>query len=472
MRWRADGQMEFLGRVDHQVKVRGFRIELGEIEAALAAHPSVRECVVLARGQENGGRLAAYLVGEREAAGGLREYLRERLPDYMVPSAFVFLEEMPLTPNGKVDRKALPDAEGNAERVRVWTPARDLTEQRLARVWEDVLRLSPVGVRDDFFELGGHSLLAVSLMARVEQEFGRALPLATLFKDGTVEHMAGLLRDGDSSAAQSPLVALQPRGERPPVFFVHPVGGGVLCYAELARSLGAEQPFYAFQARGLDAGQGPRTEVEAMASAYVEALLEARAEGPYFLGGWSVGGVIAFEMARQLEARGREVAVLALIDSYTPAGLGPGEEDDVALLFSFARDLGLRFDAEHLAAEGLVASGPAEQLRAVLEHAKRLGLVPPHVGPEQAERLFDTYRANSRAASRYGPRPYAGRVLLLRAAEGRAEAGEGWGAYAGGGLEVEEVPGDHYAVMREPHVRVLAERLRVALARARGEGQG
>ncbi|HKI01749.1 MAG TPA: amino acid adenylation domain-containing protein [Thermoanaerobaculia bacterium] len=418
-RWPAHGGIEFAGRLDDQVKVRGVRVEPGEVAAALARHPGVRDCVVVARTDGPGGlRLVAYHAPAPAAptAQELREFLRERLPDAMIPAAFVSLETLPLTPNGKVDRRALPapgreDLGAGAEER---AAPRDAVELELCRVWEELLGVAPVGVRDDFFALGGHSLLAVRLMGRIRERFGRELPLTALFAGATVEHLASLLRDPlDGEARRDALVPIRTGGALPPLFLVHPVGGNVLCYAELARQLDPldmGRPVYAFQS------PGPMESVEEMAAHYLEGVRAVQPRGPVFLAGWSMGGVVAFEMARRLAAEGRQPALLAVIDAFAP-GTGPalsGPVDDGDLKKLFERDQ-----------EGLGA--------AVTE----------------APRLFEIFRANATALQRYAGARYEGRVTLLRAGE-TAPAGDdlGWSALAAGGAEVLEVPGHHYTLLR------------------------
>ncbi|HVQ39350.1 MAG TPA: amino acid adenylation domain-containing protein, partial [Pyrinomonadaceae bacterium] len=351
-RWRADGELEFLGRVDEQVKVRGYRIELGEIEAVLLRHEGVNAAVVVAR-EEAGGekRLVGYVVlavnaDEQTAVSvaGLREYLAERLPSYMVP-ALVLLEELPLTPNGKVDRRLLLGSLDVAGSPRTFVAPRTFAELQLVRMWEDILGLEQVGVHDNFFELGGHSLLAARLMSRIRRETGKDLPLALLFKAQTVEQLAGHLRD-QSSVHTGPLVKLQD-GTGRPFFCVHPVGGNVLCYAELARALGADQTFYGIQSPAPeDLNESPRS-IQQMARSYLEAILTVQSQGPYLLGGWSMGGLIAFEMARALERKGEVVSLLALVDPTPPRSNGQVlEDDELSLLMSFAQDLGLEVSHE------------------------------------------------------------------------------------------------------------------------------
>ncbi len=267
VRWRDDGTLEFSGRLDYQVKVRGHRIELGEIEAALLAQPSVREAVVIVREDTaDDARLVAYVTfgeGQQTTSADLRSSLRTRLPEYMVPARCVILDALPLTPNGKIDRRALPapdQAPGDV--VREVLGPRDATESQLTRLWEEVLNVRPVGVNDNFFDLGGHSLLAVRLFSRLATEFGRDLPLATLFQAPTIAELATFLRQGEQVVSWSSLVPLQPHGQRPPFFCIHPIGGNLLSYRDLARHLGPDQPVYGLQARGLDGQSAPHTRVE------------------------------------------------------------------------------------------------------------------------------------------------------------------------------------------------------------------
>ncbi len=477
VRYLPDGEVEFLGRVDRQVKIRGLRIELGEIEAGLGAHPAVQECAVLARPGQGGKRLVAYIV-RRDAArkeavadltSGLRSHLRERLPDYMVPSSFHFLEALPITPTGKVDRTALLQIGGEetAERQDRVEP-RDALELRLAKIWEEVLGVPRIGIRDDFFEAGGHSLLAVRLTARIQQELGKALPLTALFEGGTVEKMAALLRDGETGPA-SALVPIQAAGSRAPFFCVHPAGGDVLGYAALARHLGPDQPFYGLQSPGLAGGEPPAS-LEEMAGLYLQEIRRAQPEGPYRIGGWSLGGLIAFEMARQLQERGEEVALLAILDG-APEYRGE-EESELRLLLDvvayvenlWGKNLGVDFGE----IEGLDAEA---QVSYVLERLRESDFLPPGAGEEQIRRVLGVYKANTRAARRYEPGPYPGRVTLFRTESAPGEdPGHphdlGWSRISGEPAEVHVVPGGHLTFLVEPHVEELARLLRQSLEEA------
>jgi amino acid adenylation domain-containing protein len=483
-RWRG-GKLDFLGRLDHQVKIRGFRIEPGEVEAVLVRHPGVRECAVLARDDGDGGmRLVAYVVpdGGRGDPSLLRAHLRERLPEYMVPAAWVALDALPLTPNGKLDRARLPEpgrASGDAD---AHVAPRDAVERRLAALWEQVLRTAPVGVRDDFFALGGHSLLAARLMAEVRAEFGRDLPLAMLFDGATVERMADALRDR-SELRREPLVAIQRGGPgRPVLFAVHPIGGNVLIYRELSRSLGADQPFYGLQDVDQEGLTAPS--VEEMAGRYVDVVRGVRPAGPYHLLGQSFGGLVAFEMARQLAAAGEEVALLALLDTQSPAVMRRSrgdDEDPAAVLAVLAREHARSFGQElELHAAELRGMELDAQLATVADRLRAHGRIDA-LDLETLRRVLRVFMVRSDAALAYDPPPYDGPLTLFRAAElhaldardlpGSAAvfrdfAAYGWDALARGPLEVRVVPGDHVSMSLSPNVETLAAELREAVGLA------
>ena len=468
VRWRADGRLDYLGRVDAQVKVNGVRVEPGEVEAVLRELTGARQAHVRAwRSPSGESRLVAYVVpGEStpREEGELRARLRQRLSEAMVPSAFLFLEALPLTASGKVDGRALPAPEEVRPTGRAFVAPRDEGERELALVWEEVLGVKPVGVTDSFFELGGQSLLAVRLVARLQERLGRAVPLAALFEAPTIEALAVRLRTDVPASVQGNRVTLQPEGPLTPVFWVHPVGGNVLCYAELARHLGTERPFHALQATGLDGREAPLASVEDMARRYVEQVRAVQPEGPYLLGGWSLGGAVAFEMARELRRQGQEVSLLALLDSFPPTGSPSPEPDEATLLAGFAADLARGAGREVLLTpESLTGLTHEERLRTLWTRALEARLLPPGTGLEELRALLEVARANLRAVARYNPPPYEGRVVLLRARDARRGAEvsptHGWERLVASGLAVEDVPGDHHGVLRAPHVGELAERL-------------
>jgi amino acid adenylation domain-containing protein len=513
-RQSASGVVEFLGRIDRQVKIRGIRVEPGEIEAVLAAQPAVAAAAVVVRAARADGaaragdgwggpegRLTAYLVprGEpRPAIEDLRRALAAKLPDSMVPADWAFLERLPLTASGKLDLAALPDpaagpegASGGDGRIAPRTPL----EALLASLWVEVLGVERVGVCDSFFALGGHSLLAVRLMARIRERCGRELPLATLFRAATVERLAALLVAGSTPAGRRVLVELTPPpagSPAVPLFFVHPAGGNVLCYAELARALGADQPLDALQLPDPET-LGPAPTIEALAARYVTAVRAAAPAGPYALGGWSLGGAIAYEMARQLHAAGEAVDLLALVDPSPPRRPGQESAGEGSLRVQFARDLVALAGGDAAAAGDLQRRlGPEPSLAQMVAEAQAAGLLPCELGIAEAARLFALFRASRQALDRYRPAPYPGRVTLLlargrprpaiaaiaangaTAATGANGANGGaasdpaaaWGALARGGVEIETLPGDHYSIVRAPAVEALAAALRRRLAAA------
>ncbi|HVR95699.1 MAG TPA: non-ribosomal peptide synthase/polyketide synthase [Thermoanaerobaculia bacterium] len=468
VRHRPDGGLEFLGRADHQIKLRGVRIEPAEVEAALTAQPDVGQAVVVLREDGAAGeQLVAYLTPGDEPPGPetLRQRLLATLPEPMVPSDFVYLDALPLTHHGKVDRQALPAPGGTGrERLGGYLPPRDLVERQLVRLWEQLLGRSPVGVRDNFFELGGHSLLAVRLMARIEEQFGRALPLIELFRSGTIEDLAAVLQSQPGDALPSAAVPLRRTGSLPPFFCVHPAGGSVLCYENLSHHLEADRPFYGLQSRGVDSDETPFERVEDMAAWYIDAVRRIQPHGPYHLGGWSFGGLLAFEMAQQLLAAGEEVATLALFDTHAPGRRAGREVDDAFTLAYFAREGGLDVTADELR-----QLGPEERLARVAELAVEVNLLPRDTVLQSIRRMLGVYNANVQAAQEYMPRlAYPGRLTFLSASEplddetaalSAQDPSRGWSRHVAGPLDVHFVPGSHLTLIREPQVRGLAAAL-------------
>ncbi len=502
-RHRADGNIEFLGRTDHQVKIRGFRVEPAEIENTLVRHPAIESAAVVVRqtspqGSASGGRrLVAYLTLRHQDAGSelssryadqpagsalsgaeLRGFLEHQLPHYMVPSELIRLDALPLTPGGKVDRVALSrDEELPTDAVRLKSTATSLmprgpVEEKLAKIWSEVLGRRDIGVRDDFFAAGGHSLLAVRLMSRIERRFQVRLPLSSLFDRPTIEGLAGRIVRGGASGLSSPLVQIRaasapssgssPEGSsRPrPFFCVHPIGGQVLCYRDLAENLDADQPFYGLQARGCDDGEVFDQNIESMAARYLEAIRTIQPRGPYRVGGWSMGGVVAYEIAQLLRRHGEELDALVLIDTSAPAAEQSGGATLTSRLEAFAKNLGLARCRELAAVSGL-----DDGLLRVLESGRRAGILSADIDLERVRHLYRLFESNLRALRAYVPAGYPGRVTLLRASQRptRGNSALGWSGLAASGVEVHPVPGDHYTMLREPHVRILADRVTVAL---------
>jgi len=461
------GDIEFRGRADDQVKLRGVRIEPGEIEAALRELQAVREAVVLAHDGPGGDRrLVAYVVPsavarEVTAEADLHHALADRLPDYMIPSRFVTLDALPLLANGKVDRRALPAPDDSRQgSAGTYLPPRDALELGMVQLWEEVLGVRPIGVHDDFFRLGGHSLRAVVLMSAVQRRFGVELPLVALFQERTVAGLCGRIQ-GRTTAAAGPLITIRQGDDAaPPLFLVHPQGGGVLCYFHLARELGAEHTVHGLQAVGYDTDEEPLDTIEAMADRYVAAIRPAAALGPICLAGWSFGGTVAVEMARRLEADGHRVGFLGLIDAHPPGSLAePGDENGLPRpLEVAARWLGLE-------AGGDDEAGWTDLLR----RARELDLLPAGATVETIRRKARVMVAGLAAAAAYRCRAAVQTDICLFRAGETAAGGlpladpDAWRRYTAGRVHLVSLPGTHHSLLRPPHVAALAGALREAM---------
>ena len=526
VRWLPDGNLEFLGRADEQIKLRGFRIELGEIESALRKHPVIQDAAVIVQDSETGDkRLLAFLVTASEIdTQTVRNFLTDWLPDYAIPSAFIILEKLPLTSNGKVDRYALKNrAAENQTTAPETETAADLNdvETRLIAIYQRVLNVPSASVNDDFFMLGGHSLLAVRLFVEIETEFARHLPLSTLFHAPTVRKLAMLLspsppdplsqtslgRGGESelgivllspaeersrqeegagmreksegveistpySLLATPcsfdcLVPIQTSGTRIPFFAVHAIGANVLNYRLISKYLGEDQPFYGFQAMGLDGKTAPLETVEEMAAAYVTVLRSVQPHGPYFLGGGSSGGVIAFEMAQQLRASGETVGMVALLDTYS---LFKGAENHKR---HYMARVGLMDD--HI---GQILELPLGQQIAYLwrntfrKLRNKFGIwdkIRPQPSDDLPTTLLRLRKAILQAVERYEPKPYAGQITMFLATQAQHrtlyDPRLEWGKVAKGGFELHLLDCDHDTLMEEPVVQELAQTLRVCMDR-------
>ncbi len=402
----------------------------------------------------------------RRLAPELRDFLKSSLPDYMLPASLILLESLPLTPNGKVDRLALPQP-GAAKSLKsaAYVEPRDIWEMRLAQIYEDVLEMRPIGAKDGFFTLGGHSLLAVKLMDRIAKAFGREIPLTALFESETVEQLARLLHSESGEDDWSPLVPIQPQGDLPPLFCVHPAGGTVLCYFDLARELGPNQPVYGLQALGLEEGQTPFGSVEEMARFYIEAIEQVHPEGPCLLCGWSLGGLIAYEMGRQLEAKKREVGLVALLDafavSFYPIDSLPRFDEDATLYAHvFGKDLDFSADQIRPLTE-------AEQIEFLLKRLKDREMMPAEADLARAMRLLRLFKRNMRLDYRPGESSVPVAVFHVSRHEGveTERLLEGWRELVRGPFHSVEVAGEHETFVSPPHVESLASELKACLDR-------
>src|SRR5262249_47163595 len=346
-------------------------------------------------------------------------------------------------------------------------------ELQLLLIWEKILGARNIAVTDNFFELGGHSLSALRLKYEIQSTFKYQLSLNGLFQSPTIEHIAELIRSSEGSLRCSPLVALQSAGPKPPFYCVHPGGGSVLGYLDLAHCLGSDQPFYGLQSPALEGEDELYNSIEEMAGRYVREIRSVQPRGPYFIGGWSLGGVVAFEMAHQLTKLGERVALLALIDSYTPTNDRDISrlENETELIAMFLRDFRARSgkNAPELSTEQLYGIDSDRLLGYLLVEAKWLGVVPPDAGLQEIGRLLDVFKANMIALKTYRPSTYPGRITLFRAERSSrnllADNTSGWGAVTNSPIDVHLIPGSHYTMVARPNVRVLAEKLALCLER-------
>ncbi|MEZ0115027.1 amino acid adenylation domain-containing protein [Catenulispora sp. EB89] len=482
-RWRDDGTLEYLGRADDQVKIRGLRIEPGEIENVLAGHPALRQAAVAVRTGPGGDPyLAAFVVPGGPAASdqaapedaALRAYLAERLPLPMIPATFTALAALPLTASGKVDRKALPQSAG-ADAEGAPRPVATQTQAGVAEIWRSLLPDADGDFRrdDNFFTRGGSSLALAKFAAEVRERFGVSLDVRSLYLAPTLETAADLIDERRSGppvpTGVGPLVRLRTGagtdgdGDVPPLFLVHAVGGTAAPYVPLAQWL--DTPVYGFEAPGGD-GSAPLDRIEDFAAAYLDALRTVRPAGPYHLGGWSVGGTIAWELAARLRAAGQEVALLALFDTVVPAAFDD-LPDRAGLLARFAADLALAAGAAapDLDLAVLRAQGAEEQTETVIAVLEASGLIPGSVRAE-VRRRFAVFAGASRAVRRYRLAPLDCPVTLIEAADPAPGKADDWRPYAPGGLEHHVVPGTHHTMLRPPFLGGLAKTLRGCLERA------
>jgi amino acid adenylation domain-containing protein len=468
-RYLPDGNIEFLGRLDNQVKMRGFRIELGEIESTLAEHLEVSAAAVVLREEKpEKKRLVAYIVPHEVAKPPtpktLRDFLKQKLPDYMVPTDFITIEALPLTPRGKLDRMALPGRSPSPPIGKPYVPPILPEEWQLVRIWEEILNVRPIGVLDNFFDLGGHSLLAIRMMDRIEDAYGKRLPIATLFSEATILHLTACLRRRSAEERESGMVPVHPVGSRPPFFFLHGDLCGGLYYRMLAQMLGPDQPFYGVMPNGVD-GKPFLPNIEATAEENIRKLVALQPQGPYFLGGYCNGGLVAYEMARQMEQQGLEVGLVILLETLVPRHIGwlRALVDCVGALARLDVDTQARV---YLALRNhMVHKTYRQGIRALLtlysQKLRRIGMgllgTPPEMPVTRVPALDDplNFRRHprfGRILSYYRPQSYQGRIVLLRTNDldfsYPADRTAGWGKLAPQ-IEVHDLPGDHGTCVTE-----------------------
>ncbi len=474
-RMADDGTVLFLGRRDHQVKIRGYRVELREIEHTLNAFRSIEQSIVLVPEDVASVTCVEAAItlkpGFEYDEHALRQWISTHLPTYMIPTLFHVVEHFPLTSNGKTDLKELTRMIGKREvKMQSSSPPRDLTELRLVNIFREVLHRETVGIEDGFFDLGGHSLLAIQLFAAIEKEFNVHLPLATLFECGSVLTLAVLLRESNVLQKTSSLVPIRPGTNKKEIYLVHPAGGNVLCYYELARELSDEYAVYGLQASGL---HGKNIDsVSDMARFYLEEIRLPASKEDVMFAGWSMGALVAFEMARQVGERYGQNPRLMIIDQLAPCvetsrmkntGIDPV---DRLLVFSgkvahlVGRTLGI-------SAADLRGKSPEEQSGVFLKAFKAVNLVPPDMTIGDFHGYLDLMIHHNEITAACRPGSFSGKTLLIRAEDAlppiddqdmipSRSADLDWGKWINNGLAIVTIPGNHVSVIAPPYVQKLA----------------
>ncbi|TPK79088.1 amino acid adenylation domain-containing protein [Mesorhizobium sp. B2-4-13] len=471
-RYLGDGEIEFLGRKDFQVKIQGFRVECAEVEAALLAGTEVGATVVSAATDSAGTRhLVAYVVAKDQQRGldtaALRERLRATLPAYMVPTFFLPLDRLPLSDNGKVVRSALPKPDfGSRESVeRAYAPPRAGLEEGVAELWRDVLAISDIGREDNFFALGGSSFAGMRLMARLEERFAQRVSFPTLIAHPTVAGLAAVLRDGGSAHEARLAIPIRAGNDDPALFCVHPIGGNVMCYAALAQALPPGRAVYGIRASGLTSeAEATLASIDAMAERYIDEIRSIQPDGPYHLLGWSLGGLVVQEMARRLAADGETLGVVAMIDSAVPERRAADEQQPGPFR---------RFVADLAASANLALDSRPEELDRLSEEeriawlARQLERSGMPTGNAALKAVHDVFQAGSKALDAHRPRSTDVALLLFAAAQrdDLMRVREEWRDLLAG-IEIIEMDADHYTIMRAPVIDAIAMRIAGIMTKA------
>lgn len=469
VRLLPDGNFEFIKRIDEQVKIRGYRIELREIESVIRQSQGVRDVFVKVINEEvSEKKVSAYIIpeeGEMFDLEKVKEEVAGNIPGYMVPSRYLCVKEFPLNSNGKIDRNALPEAETLFENTaKTYHPPRDAWELNLVQIWEEILKIHPVGIKDNFFDLGGHSLLAIRFMDLLQERFNRSIPLVTIYQNPTIESLAPFLKDEGENKKPSLLVELKKGGEAEPLFFIHPSGGSVHWYSDLAKYIDPATPFYGLQAVGIDGKDKLDDSIEVMASRYIDNILKKQPDGPYYIGGWSFGVIVAFEAARQLIGLGHEVKMLALLDC------GPflpyDEPEDSAELLA---DIFSKYT--HIDVDNLRTMNEDERYKFVFKLAKKNKLIPFYVRISEFSFYIHILKTMQQAWRKYELKTYPGEITVFRSDESKSNLSLtpdlGWSGYTSMPVNVIDVPGNHISMMLMPNVMYLAEQLNHVLSKSR-----
>ncbi len=473
-RYLPDGNLEIVGRQDFQVKVRGMRVEIEEIETVLMQHPDVQQAAVVGKNRSTSGAntstdeqiIVAYIVPACTEINinELRSFLKTKLTDYAIPSAFEILQALPLTPNNKLDRKRLP--EPSYDRSTVISP-RDALELQLTQIWERALGVQPIGITDNFFDLGGHSLIALQVFAQIEQVWHKRLSWGVLFESPTITEIADIIRQDEKLTAWSPLVLLKSGTNKPPLFFLHALGGTLFGYYDLVRRLGEDRPIYGLQSQGIDGKQQPLERVEDMASCFIRSIQTVQPHGPYCLLGYSFGGLVAFEIARQLAEVGERVEFLGLVDIRSP--IVPKDTMSVKkwLQFHVGELQKLQFQERVKYFTDKVTHRVALKTKGYAEEYKNMMTKKLSTFEMFKPELLNVLESNLQATKSYTPQVYQGRATLFwceyQSLYIEKYPDLGWGNLVSGGIDTVFIPGEHLSLLAEPHVRVFAEKLKSVL---------
>lgn len=479
VRQREDGNIEFVGRSDSQIKIRGQRLELGEVESVLRGCPEVEDCAILVlKDQVGEDYLAAYIVPAHEsvALAEIRAHCRQKMPNFMIPSRFITLQKMPLSTNGKLDRRALAQIRGAKSLGSVIEPPRNIAESKLMVIWRELLQQPEFGIHDDFFDLGGHSFMAVRLISRIEREFGIHLPLGAILNAPTISSQAILLGQANTSWRQERiLVPINPNGNKPILFGIHGHEGGVLYFRFIARQLPADQPFYALQAQGVDGVAPALRRIEDMALLYLREIKKLQPHGPYYLCGFSLGGEIAYEMAQQLLKRGEQVKLLLMLDTRNPERLARTREFAENRTFLDETDRTIQWHIRRLSQTGLKGKvgyvWMLLQTKILRVTLFSLAALAHAIKRRLSDRMLLAYlrTAHSKALHEYFPQPYAGKVTLFRSSQTEEESSDqapwSWEALALGGFEKHRFNASHN-IIAEEYAPEVAQKIKECLERA------
>ncbi|MEP7251818.1 MAG: amino acid adenylation domain-containing protein [Ginsengibacter sp.] len=493
VRWNEDGEIEYLGRIDEQVKLRGHRIELGEIENVLLQDPQIRQAAVkLAEDNYGNKLLVGYIVPESTFdKSATVKNVQKQLPEYMVPGFWVQLKALPLTSNGKIDKKALPAPDVSGVLDSQYAAPETETEIALAKMWEDLLGIKKVGVHDTFFELGGNSIQTVTMFTRIRKHFGKELPLPTIFQAPNIKKLAAIITEKDNAVNFSCLIPIQPLGSKIPLFCMHAGAGNVLFYKDLAKNLGNDQPLYGLMARGLLGKEHFHTSIEEMAAHYIKEIQSVQPHGPYLFAGYCLGGTLAFEMAKQLTDAGEKVDLLATFNSRSSTYLKQRKTLSFSeMIFTYAGDYSSMKKKQKILYPIRVLKIGSKLTGQIFYRKTKNKILTLYV--KATMRGFDYYlsrgkllprflrnryllHTNGIMAREYEPGIYTGKMIIFKSPHIYKERYLGWREHIAGEIEVFNVPGKYKSrdkIMNEPYVKVISDKLKTYLDPASQKANG